>query len=164
VSSTLLARSRFTTFDNFLWAAGALSIADFAGRDAHERYLYRYPPRRELEISRKQARSGALRSSGEKHSGRDVKLRTIAAGAISGARGAADSRHLVPRVLPLPLPPPARISSPGSLVPAFRHAHCPFLPLVSLLSAFSCPACCGYKRGVDYKIMKIYGTPSGASR
>lgn len=47
--------------------------------------------------------------------------------------------------------------------PCLFSAHC-LLLLVSLLSAFSCFACCGYKRGVDYKIMKIYGSPSKASR
>lgn len=50
-----------------------------------------------------------------------------------------------------------------SLTPRLLPAHC-LLLLVSLLSAFSCFACCGYKRGVDYKIMKIYGSPSKASR
>jgi len=50
-------------------------------------------------------------------------------------------------LLPSPLPP----------------VHCLHL-FVSLLSAFSCFACSGYKRGVDYKIMKIYGSPSKASR
>lgn len=47
--------------------------------------------------------------------------------------------------------------------PRLPTAHC-LLLLVSLLSAFSCFACCGYKRGVDYKIMKIYGSPSKTSR
>lgn len=47
--------------------------------------------------------------------------------------------------------------------PRLPTAPC-LLLLVSLLPAFSCFACCGYKRGVDYKIMKIYCSPSKTSR
>lgn len=71
----------------------------------------------------------------------------------SDAKWSLQTLYLVPRVF-------ARSSL---FNPRLLHAHC-LLLLVSLLSAFSCFACCGYKRGVDYKIMKIYGSPSKASR
>lgn len=71
----------------------------------------------------------------------------------SDAKWSLQTLYLVPRVF-------ARSSL---FNPRLLPAHC-LLLLVSLLSAFSCFACCGYKRGVDYKIMKIYGSPSKASR
>lgn len=71
----------------------------------------------------------------------------------SDAKWNLQTLYLVPRVF-------ARSSL---FNPRLLPAHC-LLLLVSLLSAFSCFACCGYKRGVDYKIMKIYGSPSKASR
>jgi len=46
-----------------------------------------------------------------------------------------------------------------SLTPVFPLFIVFFSFSMSLLSTFSCFACCGYKRGVDYKIMKIYGSP-----
>lgn len=72
---------------------------------------------------------------------------------MQNAKWSLQTLYLVPRVF-------ARSSL---FNPRLLPAHC-LLLLVSLLSAFSCFACCGYKRGVDYKIMKIYGSPSKASR
>lgn len=71
----------------------------------------------------------------------------------SDAKWSLQTLYLVPRVF----------ARPSLFNPRLLPAHC-LLLLVSLLSAFSCFACCGYKRGVDYKIMKIYGSPSKASR
>lgn len=72
----------------------------------------------------------------------------------SDAKWSLQTLYLVPRVF----------ARPSLFNPRLLPAHCLLLLLVSLLSAFSCFACCGYKRGVDYKIMKIYGSPSKASR
>lgn len=71
----------------------------------------------------------------------------------SDAKWSLQTLYLVPRVF----------AGSSLFNPRLLPAHC-LLLLVSLLSAFSCFACCGYKRGVDYKIMKIYGSPSKASR
>lgn len=72
----------------------------------------------------------------------------------SEAKWSLQTSYLVPRVF----------ACSSLFNPRLPSTHCLLLLLVSLLSAFSCFACCGYKRSVDYKIMKIYGSPSKASR